>query len=411
MTGWLKLTDDQRRETLNQVQRVTGINVKAIEKDWWVTLVLKALFQTPMAGHFMFKGGTSLSKGWKLIPRFSEDIDIALHPNAFGRDYLENPSHSYVKQLKREGCTYTSTAVKDALQQSLLSLGVPEGMLNIIAEEVKQTMPDKDPQTLYVNYPSLYQPNPYLADAVKIEFSVRSLAEPSDIINIHSLLNEYFPNPAYAETPFAVRTVVPRKTFIEKILLLHEKFASPALSKLQGDRMSRHLYDLVIMMETAVLQEALNDKELFNGLLKHRAGYIRVIDYEGLTVESLAFIPSPDLIELYRQDYEFMQANMIYSESPDFADLLKKLKWLNGKFRVANEHLSLEQLAEEALQLLQDEWEHEPDNTLLQTVVVKVTDPYLPSGPANKAVNYVVRFTKINGKLIFEDIVIQNKVQ
>lgn len=411
MTGWLKLTDDQRRETLDQVQRVTGINVKAIEKDWWVTLVLKALFQTPMAGHFMFKGGTSLSKGWKLIPRFSEDIDIALHPNAFGRGYLENPSHSYVKQLKREGCTYTSTAVKDALQQSLLSLGVPEGMLDIIAEEVKQTMPDKDPQTLYVNYPSLYQPNPYLADAVKIEFSVRSLAEPSDIIQIHSLLNEYFPNPAYAETPFAVRTVVPRKTFIEKILLLHEKFANPALSKLQGDRMSRHLYDLVIMMETAVLQEALNDKELFNGLLKHRAGYIRVINYEGMNVESLAFIPSPDLIDLYRQDYEFMQANMIYNESPDFADLLKKLKWLNGKFRVANEHLSLEQLAEEALQLLQDEWEHEPDNTLLQTVVVKVADPYLPSGPANKAVNYVVRFTKINGKLIFEDIVIQNKVQ
>jgi hypothetical protein len=411
MTGWLKLTDDQRRETLDQVQRVTGINVKAIEKDWWVTLVLKALFQTPMAGHFMFKGGTSLSKGWKLIPRFSEDIDIALHPNAFGRDYLENPSHSYVKQLKREGCAFTSTAIKDAIQQSLLSLGVPEGMLNIIAEEVKQTMPDKDPQTLYVNYPSLYQPNPYLADAVKIEFSVRSLAEPSDIIQIHSLLNEYFPNPAYAETVFAVRTVVPRKTFIEKILLLHEKFANPALSKLQGDRMSRHLYDLVIMMETAVFQEALNDKELFNGLLKHRAGYIRVIDYEGLTVESLAFTPSPDLIDLYRQDYEFMQANMIYNESPDFADLLKKLKWLNGKFRVANEHLSLEQLAEEALQLLQDEWEHEPDNTLLQTVVVKVTDPYLPSGPANKAVNYVVRFTKINGKLIFEDIVIQNKVQ
>ncbi len=411
MTGWLKLTDDQRRETLNQVQLMTNINVKALEKDWWVTLVLKALFQTPMAGHFMFKGGTSLSKGWKLIPRFSEDIDIALHPNAFGRDYLNNPSHSYVKQLKREGCAFTSTTIKDALQKSLFSLGVPEGMLEIIAEEVKQTMPDKDPQSLYVNYPSLYDPNPYLADAVKIEFSVRSLAEPSEGIQIHSLLDEYFPNPAYAETSFAVRTVVPRKTFIEKVLLLHEKFANPALSKLQGDRMSRHLYDLVIMMQTTVMQEALNDKELFNSLLQHRAGYIRAINYEGMTVESLAFIPSPDLMELYRQDYEFMQANMIYSESPDFADLLKELKWLNGKFRVANEHLSLEQLADEGLQQLHGKWENQTDDTLLQTVIVKVVDPYLPSGPANKAVNYVVRFTKIDGKLIFEDIVIQKKVK
>lgn len=409
MTGWLKLTDDQRRETLDQVQRVTGINVKAIEKDWWVTLVLNALFQTAMAGHFMFKGGTSLSKGWKLIPRFSEDIDIALHPNAFGRDYLTLPSHSYVKQLKREGCVYTSTAIKDALQQSLLSLGVPESMLNITAEEVKQTMPDKDPQTLYVHYPSLYQPNPYLADAVKIEFSVRSLAEPSEIVQIQSLLNEYFPNRAYTETPFSVRTVVPRKTFIEKVLLLHEKFANPALSKLQGDRMSRHLYDLVVMMKTAVLHEALSDSALFKNLLQHRAGYIRVIDYEGLTVERLTFIPSSDLIELYWQDYEFMQANMIYSESPDFADLMKELKWLNGKFRLANEHLSLEQLTEEALQLLQSEWEHEPDNTVLQTMLVKVEDPYLSSGPANKAVDYLVRFVKINGQLVFEDIVIQNK--
>lgn len=411
MTGWLKLTDDQRRETLNQVQLLTGINVKAIEKDWWVTLVLKALFQTPMAAHFMFKGGTSLSKGWKLIPRFSEDIDIALHPNAFGRDYLDHPSHSYVKQLKREGCAFTSAVIKDALQNSLHTLGVPEGMLEIIAEEVKPTMRDKDPQSLYVNYPSLYDLNPYLADAVKIEFSVRSLAEPSETILIRSLLNEYFPNPAYAETPFLVRTVVARKTFIEKVLLLHEKFANPTLSKLQGDRMSRHLYDLVTMMSTAVMAEALNDKELFKILLQHRAGYIRVIDYEGMTTEHLSFVPPTDLIELYREDYAFMQANMIYLESPDFDNLLQKLKWLNGKFRVVNEVLHLEELAEQSLQQLHGEWQHKPDGTLLQTIVVKVVDPYLPSGPANKAVNYVVRFVKINGDLIFEDIVIQNKAQ
>lgn len=406
MTGWLNLTNDQRRETLDQAQVQSGINVKAMEKDWWVTLVLKALFQTPMAEHFMFKGGTSLSKGWKLLPRFSEDIDIALHPNAFGRDYLDNPSHSYVKQLKREGCAFTSTTIKDALQQSLLDLGVPEGMLEIIAEEVKPTMPDNDPQSLYVHYPSLYDPNSYLANAVKIEFSVRSLAEPSAIIHINSLLTEYFPNPVYAETVFPVRTVVPRKTFIEKVLLLHEKFANPVLSKLQGDRMSRHLYDLVTMMETQVMQEALNDKELFKALLQHRAGYIRVINYEGMTVESLAFVPPLDLMELYRQDYEFMQANMIYRASPDFDNLLKELKWLNGKFRIVNEVLKLEQIAEQALQQLYGEWEGQPDGTLLQTVIVKVVNPYLPSAPDNKAVDYVVRFVKINGQLIFEDITI-----
>ncbi|MEP7376204.1 MAG: nucleotidyl transferase AbiEii/AbiGii toxin family protein [Chitinophagaceae bacterium] len=410
MTGWLSLSNEQRKASIDQAAAISGIGTVAIEKDWWVTLVLKALFQTPMAEHFMFKGGTSLSKGWKLLPRFSEDIDIALHPNAFERDYLANPSHSYVKQLKREGCAFTSTAIKDALQQSLLALGVPDSMLEIIAEEVKPTMPDKDPQSLYVHYPSLYDPNSYLANAVKIEFSVRSLAEPSEIIQINSLLNEFFPNPAYAETAFPVKTVAPRKTFIEKVLLLHEKFANPALSKLQGDRMSRHLYDLVTMTGTAVINEALNDKELFNVLLQHRAGYIRVINYEGMTVESLAFVPPLDLMELYRQDYEFMQANMIYRESPDFDNLLKELKWLNGKFRLANEVLKLEQIAEQGLQQLHGEWEHQPNGTILQTVIVKVVDPYLPSAPTNKAVNYVVRFVKINGQLIFEDIAIHSKI-
>lgn len=411
MTGWLTLNDEQRKASIDQAAINSGIRADAIEKDWWVTLVLKVLFQTPMAANFMFKGGTSLSKGWKLIPRFSEDIDIALHPNAFGKEYQSNPSHSYVKQLKRDGCEYTSTIIKEALEQSLLNLGVPADMLDIVAEEVKPTMKDKDPQSLYVNFPSLYDPNPYLASSVKIEFSVRSLAEPSEIIQVSSLLNEYFPNAVYAEMPFSVRTVVPRKTFIEKVLLLHEKFANPLLTKLQGDRMSRHLYDLVTMMQTDVFHQALEDQQLYEALIQHRASYIRVVDYSQMNPETLAFVPPVEYIEAYRQDYAFMQANMIYRESPDFNNILKELKWLNGKFRMSAEVLKLEQIIEQGMQQLQGEWEQHPEGTILQTIIVKVVDPYLPSGPANKAVNYVVRFTKINGKLIFEDIVIQNKSQ
>ncbi len=78
MTGWLKLTDEQRRISVEQAAIRSGITAKAIEKDWWVTLILKALFESPYAKFFIFKGGTSLSKGWKLIERFSEDVDIAI---------------------------------------------------------------------------------------------------------------------------------------------------------------------------------------------------------------------------------------------------------------------------------------------------------------------------------------------
>mgnify|MGYP003498322727 FL=1 len=92
MTGWLQLTDEQRRTSIAQAAVVSGIAAKAIEKDWWVTLTLKALFESPYAKFFIFKGGTSLSKGWKLIERFSEDIDIAIDPMAFGKEYKTTPA-------------------------------------------------------------------------------------------------------------------------------------------------------------------------------------------------------------------------------------------------------------------------------------------------------------------------------
>ena len=103
MTEWLTLSDEQRMTSLEQAQINSGIVPKAIEKDWWVTLVLKALFELHQAIHFVFKGGTSLSKGWGLLSRLSEDIDIALSPEAFKMSYENTPSHSYVKKVKKTG--------------------------------------------------------------------------------------------------------------------------------------------------------------------------------------------------------------------------------------------------------------------------------------------------------------------
>jgi predicted nucleotidyltransferase component of viral defense system len=78
MIEFLQLPEERRRTFITQAATETGMTEKAVEKDWWVTLILRAIFTLPMAENFVFKGGTSLSKGWKLIQRLSEDIDIAL---------------------------------------------------------------------------------------------------------------------------------------------------------------------------------------------------------------------------------------------------------------------------------------------------------------------------------------------
>lgn len=172
MIELLQLPEEERTILITSASAKLGLPVQAVEKDWWVTLILKALFSLSLREHFIFKGGTSLSKGWKLIDRFSEDIDIALSPEAFGRIYEVTPSHSYVKRLKREGCKYTNTVIKTALETKLAELGVPAGMFNIIQEPVPENMPDKDPQTLYVYFDSLFEPGGYMLDPVKIEFGV-----------------------------------------------------------------------------------------------------------------------------------------------------------------------------------------------------------------------------------------------
>ncbi len=328
MTGWLKLTDEQRRTSIAQAAINSGITAKAIEKDWWVTLTLKALFESPYAKFFIFKGGTSLSKGWKLIERFSEDIDIALDPMAFGREYKNNPSHTYVKTLKKEGCAFTSTILQDALKAQFIHLGIPMDATSIKAEAIPETIPDSDPQTLFVKYKSLYPPHTYIADEVKVEFSVRSLKDPFAVISIRSILSEAFPNKAYEEIPFDVIAVEPRKTLLEKAFLLHEKFLNLNPGKIKIERLSRHLYDLVKMMDTEAGIKALKDPGFYKMLLEHRKNYIRLggVDYNTLHYSTLSFIPPDAVIEMFRQDYIAMQSAMIYGTSPGFDTMIDQLK-------------------------------------------------------------------------------------
>src|SRR5688572_10545766 len=106
-TSWLNISKERRTEILNQVSNRTGLPSIAIEKDWWVTLALKASFALDYSNQIIFKGGTSLSKGWNLIDRFSEDIDLAIDRKFFGFDGDINKSQ--IGRLRKRSCEFIST--------------------------------------------------------------------------------------------------------------------------------------------------------------------------------------------------------------------------------------------------------------------------------------------------------------
>lgn len=335
MIDWLNLTDEQRKTSLAQASRESGITTKALEKDWWVTLTLRALFQTKYANSLIFKGGTSLSKCWRLIERFSEDIDIAIDPELFGIVYKPEPGSAYLNKLKRTGCEFTSNELKEELETQFINLGLAKEAVTVTAGKIQPTMKDKDPQELYVKYTSLYDPNPYLADEVKIEVGVRAKLEPFSKVEVNSLLTEFYPNDAYKSVAFLVQAVEPRKTFLEKAFLLQEEFEKSDKERIRTDRMSRHYYDLEKMMDCGVCDAALADHKLYLAIVKHRSFYSkqRGFNYDKLLPGEIDFVPPAAYVDGYHKDYDIMRDNMIYGSSLESKGLFERITELKDRFR------------------------------------------------------------------------------
>lgn len=393
MVSFLLIPEETRRLLIGQASIQGGVTEPAIEKDWWVTLTLQALFSLPMAEYFIFKGGTSLSKGWGLIQRFSEDIDIALAPEAFGRKYEEKPSSSYVKRLKREGCAYTTTFIREDLEDRFAAMGVPAGMIRVEAEAVAEMHPDKDPQTLFVHFTSLFEEVSYLTQPVKIEFGVRSLREPFATIQVRSLLSEFTDSPAYRETPFPVTAVEPRKTFMEKLLLLHEKFGTGRATGEAGERQSRHLFDLWQMSRHGILAQVMDDPGLYEAVIEHRRHYIRLkdVDYDAMRLQQLLFLPPYELLSSFGKDYAAMREEMIYGNAPDFEGLLAGLRELNLQLASIGHTKELRGVIQRALRQI---GEAELDGDFVRTTVVYTISPELAAGPDNIAIHFTTEFIK-----------------
>lgn len=326
-TSWLKLSKEKRIEILNQANKETGLPVDAIEKDWWVTLALNACFSLEYSNHLIFKGGTSLSKAWNLIFRFSEDIDLAFNRNFFG--FEGDLSKNQIKNLRKKSCEFISTTLLQDLIEKLTEWGAISEC-TLIAQEVKDT--DEDPQTIEIHYQSVFDSTEYLPRRVLIEISSRSLMEPTEEKEINSILSTVFPTLDFASGPFSISTVLPQRTFLEKIFLLHEEFSQEP-DKIRTNRLSRHLYDLEKLMDTNFGIDALKNIDLYKNIVAHREKFnaLRGLDYSNHTPEKIQIIPPDSVIKEWEKDYQIMSQNMIHGEVLSFDALINKIAELQKR--------------------------------------------------------------------------------
>lgn len=330
MNEWLKLPKKRRVEILQQVNNQLGLLIQAIEKDWWVTIVLKAIFSSKYAAHFVFKGGTSLSKAYHLIDRFSEDIDLAIDRTFLSFD--GELSKTQIKKLRKASGVFIVTNLFNELKVQLKELGIPDESYHLVTDnKIDDT---SDPHTIELQYQSIVESDDYLPQRVLIEIGSRSLMEPSESKPIKSIIGSVFMNQNFVIEPFEVVVVIPTRTFLEKIFLLHEEFFKPK-DKIRHLRMTRHLYDLERLMDHSYGKEALEDKKMFQTIVEHRKKYtpLRGIKYDLHTQQTLNFIPPETMIELWEEDYKTMRENMFYGESLEFEELIKRLKKLNERFK------------------------------------------------------------------------------
>ncbi len=301
----------------------------AIEKDWWVVRTLDLVFQTEIANHTVFKGGTSLSKAWGLIDRFSEDIDLALDRKFFGfeKEDLEMTG-SQVSKLRKESLKYISEKYLPMLQKSFQEAGFVKVDLQLIP--IKSN--DEDPVKIEVSYSSVTEKSDYLPPRVLVEIGSRSLIEPFTERQFFSFVGEHFSGRSFSDSTIVIPTVNPERTFLEKIFLLHEEFQQIP-EKIKVDRQSRHLYDLEKLMDTEFGEKGLSDKELYKQIVEHRKTItpLRGINYANHVPGKINPIPPADRLDAWRKDYELMQQSMIYKESLPFDKLMERLIELKNR--------------------------------------------------------------------------------
>ncbi|WP_037309669.1 nucleotidyl transferase AbiEii/AbiGii toxin family protein [Ruegeria halocynthiae] len=319
-------TPKNREEAFQETAAQLGMSKAIVEKDFWVCWSLKHLFALPSFGaQMIFKGGTSLSKAYDIIHRFSEDVDLSLDRAQLGFEGERDPEHPALsgkkqKQLLQElQGTVTRVVSGPLLKETKIKFGAA------LEQEFSLTVDPGDTQTLLFAYPSMTSaPNSYIQPVVRFEFGARGVHIPAESRRISPYVHQAFPD-LLGAGDVDVKVLGVERTFWEKATILHMLYHQD-VSKPLADRMSRHYYDMAQLIAHETHSRAIEQIDLLDQVAHHKSVFFKAAwaNYENARPGSLRLLPNPELAAALRRDYAGMQ-EMIIGDPPLFDDILNAI--------------------------------------------------------------------------------------
>jgi len=315
-----------------------GLPKHIIEKDFWVCWTLKQLFALPDIGEqLIFKGGTSLSKAYHLIKRFSEDIDISIDKKYLGfigeRDPEGVSSNKKQQILIRELADTCSCFVQNKLKEELYSQFSRELNSTKMNWHLDIDTVDVDRQTLLFYYPTLSPKtnDTYVRSIVKIEFGARGAKDPYNICNISPFMMEEIADSKIMSS-VKIKTLAAERTFWEKATILH-MYANWPTNKIVPLRQSRHFFDFYKLLQSDIKTHAMDDLNLLKRVAEHKKIYFRAgwANYENAKEGSLTLIPPDAILHALENDYRQMK-EMFYGHAISWSEIILQIKNFQSAF-------------------------------------------------------------------------------
>ena len=336
MDNLVQLRPAERRVVFEDTAAARNMQPRIVEKDFWVCWTLKELFRLPTIGeHLIFKGGTSLSKVFKVIERFSEDIDVSIDRGFLGFGGANEPEAGASNKEKQRRIEALKIACQQKISGELLRALEAAIRLKVSGDETWSLRPDAtdpDQQTLLFDYPSaLSAPTGYVRQTVKIEMGARADHWPCETRTITPFVAEEFPQ-GFHQPNAAVKVLSAERTFWEKATILHAEFHRPA-DKAMPERYSRHYCDFYELIRRGVADRATAQMDLLARVVEHKSLFFRTSwARHGEAVKgTLRVMPPESRLKALREDYAKMQ-QMFFGEPPEFDAIIATLKQWESQF-------------------------------------------------------------------------------